>query len=216
VVLELHLLGRPTALVDGELVRLRGTKAWALLGYLLRSDRSVARARLARVLFADAADPEGALRWNLSHLRRSLGVELDGDPLRLSLPADTWCDLQLLNSGDAQQAVELPGVDDGFLCGLRVAAADEFRWWLDGERRHLAKVLADVRREAALLCWVGVTPPAPSRLPSWSPPTIHSTSTPRRCWSAACTLPLVTRTPALWQLNGRGGSAMSSGWIRVM
>jgi DNA-binding SARP family transcriptional activator len=155
VVLELHLLGRPAAFVDGEPVRLRGTKAWALLGYLLRTDRSVARARLARVLFADAVDPDGALRWNLSHLRRSLGVELEGDPLRLSLPADTWCDLQLLNSGDAQQAVALPGVDDGFLCGLRVAASDEFRSWLDGERRHLAKVLADVRREAALLCLGG-------------------------------------------------------------
>jgi DNA-binding SARP family transcriptional activator len=155
VVLELHLLGRPTVLVDGEPVRLRGTKAWALLGYLLRADRPVARARLARVLFADAADPDGALRWNLSHLRRMLGVELEGDPLRWSLPANTWCDLQLLTSGDAQQAVELPGVDDGFLCGLRVVASDEFRSWLDGERRHLAKLLADVRREAALLCLGG-------------------------------------------------------------
>jgi DNA-binding SARP family transcriptional activator len=152
VVLELRLLGRPTALVDGDPVRLRGAKAWALLGYLLRSERPVARARLTRVLFADAEDPDGALRWNLSHLRRMVGVELEGDPLRLSLPASARCDLQLLVSGDAQQAVELPGVDDGFLCGLRVAAAEEFQSWLDGERRHLTKVLADVRREAALLC----------------------------------------------------------------
>lgn len=148
--LQLHMLGGACATVDGVPVQLRGAKCWALLAYLLRTDRPVGRARLARLLFVDAADPDGALRWNLSQLRRSLGVRLEGDPLTVTLPARSWFDLDVLTSGDAAEAVELPGIDDGFLAGLRVQASEEFDAWLAAERRHVAKVVSDVRREAAL------------------------------------------------------------------
>ena len=73
--LELFLLGRPRAIRDGHPVdTLRGLKAWVLLTYLLLADGPVDRHRLALLLFPDAADPAATLRWNLSQLRRSLGV----------------------------------------------------------------------------------------------------------------------------------------------
>jgi DNA-binding SARP family transcriptional activator len=151
MVLELRMLGAPAATVDGVTVHLRGAKAWLLLAYLLRSERAAARHRLASLLFVDAADPEGALRWNLSHLRRSLGVELAGDPVRMQLPAGTRFDLDILGTGDAEEAIELPGLDEGLLGGLKVRGSDGFLSWLDMERRHLSKLVGDVRREAALI-----------------------------------------------------------------
>ena len=48
----------------------RGRKAWALLGYLLLAERPPSRRHLAELLFADADDPLGALRWTLAELRR--------------------------------------------------------------------------------------------------------------------------------------------------
>jgi DNA-binding SARP family transcriptional activator len=57
----------------------------------------VIRERLASLLFADAADPLGALRWTLAELRRAPGAPdaLRGDPVRLGLPSGSssmrWC-----------------------------------------------------------------------------------------------------------------------------
>lgn len=151
MVLELRMLGAPVATLDGVAVHLRGAKSWMLLAYLLRSDPAPARHRLATLLFVDAEDPEGALRWNLSHLRRSLGVELSGDPVKLRLPAGTRFDLDILGAGDAEEAIELPGLDEGLLAGLKVRGNDGFMSWLDTESRHLSKLVGDVRREAALI-----------------------------------------------------------------
>lgn len=151
MVLELRMLGAPVATLDGVAVQLRGAKAWLLLAYLLRSDRAPARHRLATLLFVDAEDPEGALRWNLSHLRRNLGVELDGDPVKARLPDGTRFDLDILSAGDADETIELPGLDEGLLAGLKLRASDEFMSWLDTERRHLSKLVGDVRHEAALI-----------------------------------------------------------------
>jgi DNA-binding SARP family transcriptional activator len=151
MVLELRMLGAPAATLDGVPVHLRGAKAWALLAYLLRSDRAAARHRLSALLFTDAEDPDGALRWNLSHLRRGLGVELGGDPVEVRLPPRTRLDLDVLGGGDAEEAIELPGLDEGLLAGIRVRGSDGFVSWLEAERRHLSKLVGDVRREAALM-----------------------------------------------------------------
>ena len=51
----------------------RGHKAWGLLAYLLRSRVPPSRERLATLLFPEADDPLGALRWTLSEVRRRLG-----------------------------------------------------------------------------------------------------------------------------------------------
>ena len=126
MVLELRMLGAPAATLDGVPVYLRGAKAWTLLTYLLRTDRAAARHRLASLLFADAEDPDGALRWNLSHLRRNLGVELDGDPISVQLPAGTRFDLDVLGGGGADEAIQLPGLSEGLLAGVKVRGSDGF------------------------------------------------------------------------------------------
>ena len=63
----------------------------------------MARTRLAGLVFGDADDPRGALRWTLAELRRALGVAgaLRGDPLELGLPAGAVVDVLSLAAGEA-------------------------------------------------------------------------------------------------------------------
>ena len=70
--LAIHLLGHPTVEIDGERVEPRGRKVWGLLAYLASSRSVVTREHVASLLFADADDPLGALRWNLAELRKLL------------------------------------------------------------------------------------------------------------------------------------------------
>ena len=148
--LVISLLGPPSATRDGEPCSVRGEKAWLLLARFLRADQPLARARLAAEHFPDAKDPAGALRWNLSQLRRSLGIDLDGDPVVPGLPADAVVDVHLLTGADVERAAALPGLDDGLLGGVEPTDAPAVALWLDAERRHVARLVADVRREAVL------------------------------------------------------------------
>ena len=90
----IRLLGPPRIESAGTAPRQpRGRKAWAVLAYLALQPDGISRARTAALLFPDAEDPLGALRWNLSELRRTLGADsITGDPLRLVLPAGWHCD----------------------------------------------------------------------------------------------------------------------------
>ena len=90
----IRLLGPPRIESPGASpAQPRGRKAWAVLAYLALQTAGTGRSRTAALLFPDAADPLGALRWNLSELRRSLaGVTLDGDPLRLEMQPPWRCD----------------------------------------------------------------------------------------------------------------------------
>lgn len=149
--LELFLLGRAHAVRDGQPVDVRGTKAWALLAYLLVADGHADRRRLASLLFPDAADPAASLRWNLSQLRRVLGIGLDGDPLTLTLPEGTWVDLEVLANGETVEAAEVALRGHVLLDGVAPDGLEAFRAWLDGERRHVAALCAAGLREAAVL-----------------------------------------------------------------
>lgn len=148
--LRIRLLGVPTAERHGAPVTVHGQKAWALLAYLLAASAPVPRDRLARLLFVDAADPHGALRWNLAEIRRRLDVDLDGDPVRVRLPAGCSVDVLDLAHGDAEDALDHPHLRDDYLAGLRVDASAEFEAWLDSERLHIRSLVHDVQREAAL------------------------------------------------------------------
>jgi DNA-binding SARP family transcriptional activator len=147
--LEIRLLGRPEIERDGVLATPpRGHKAWVVLAYLALSERPVARAQLAGLVFGDADDPLGALRWTLAQLRRALGVPeaLRGDPLELELPAGSIVDVRALTSGEADPALArgelLEGIDPG--------AGAAFEAWLLVERRRLAGRCEAVLRDAAL------------------------------------------------------------------
>lgn len=150
--LEIHLLGRPRVTRAGQPSPApRGYKVWGLLAYLLRTDRPPSRAELVSLLFGEADDPLAALRWNLSALRRLLGdARVDGDPLRLSLPAEASVDVDTLVRGAWGEAVDVPGIERELLEGMSFSASPAFEIWLVTERRHLGATAEAVLREAAL------------------------------------------------------------------
>lgn len=148
--LSIHLLGVPGATRDGAAVEVRGRKAWAILAYLLLAGAPVARDRLQRVFFPDASDPSGVLRFNLSQLRRQLGIDIHGDPVVVALSDDVTVDVQLLSRGSSDEALALPGLGQDLLAGTTPGDSPAFEVWLEGERRHLRALSADVLREGAL------------------------------------------------------------------
>lgn len=151
--LALRLLGPPSVARDGVAAAPpRGKKVWAVLAYLARAEAPVSRERLASLLFADAYDPLGALRWSLAELRRLLGDStlLRGEPLVLTLPADSTVDVDQVLRGTWRQALSLETVGEVFLEGLNFPGAAAFEAWLLTERRHLANASAGVMREAVV------------------------------------------------------------------
>ncbi|MEX2549979.1 MAG: BTAD domain-containing putative transcriptional regulator [Nitriliruptoraceae bacterium] len=149
--LTISLLGTAGAERDGRAVEgIRGRKAWAILAYLLLAGAPVSRQRLDTMFFPEAKDPSGALRWNLSQLRRQLGVTIDGDPVVLTLPADARVDAHLLGHLEAGAALALPGLGEDLLAGAWPDQSPAFEVWFESERRHLRALSADIIREAAL------------------------------------------------------------------
>jgi DNA-binding SARP family transcriptional activator len=151
--LSILLLGPPRMERDDAPVEPpRGHKTWGLLAYLLRSRLPPSRERLASLLFPEADDPLGTLRWTLSALRRCLGddAELGGDPLRLTLHPGTFVDIDVLERGSWMEAVAVPGLGHELLDGLAFRSSPGFDLWLESERRHVAGMSSAVLHQAAL------------------------------------------------------------------
>ncbi len=151
--LVVQLLGRPRIEVDGVSgYRFRSRKSWALLTFILLSERPPTRSRLASLLFAEADDPLRALRWCLAELRRGLGPAaiIDGDPVRLTLPPGSSVDVDVLVHGHWNAAIRLPGLGLDLLDGLALANAEPFEAWLLSQRRRLAAASESIVHEAAL------------------------------------------------------------------
>lgn len=148
----IRLLGPPAIESPGTTPpQPRGRKAWALLAYLALQADGTGRSRTAALLFPDAADPLGALRWNLSELRRTLGgVTVAGDPLRLDLLPPWRCDAM-----DAMDPATGPGTDPRrftgqLLEGLAFTDSPVFDSWLADQRYRLDNVVQSLLYEAAL------------------------------------------------------------------
>ena len=149
--LTVHLLGSPWVhRSDGISYQVRSRKSWALLACLILSEQPPARSRLAGLLYAEADDPLRALRWGLAEIRRCLGVEVDGDPVRLRLPPGAVVDVDVLRHGSWAAAVELPGLGSDLLDGIAVRGAPAFEAWLLSERRRIAAASEAILHEAAL------------------------------------------------------------------
>ena len=152
--LEIRLLGRPHIERDGEPVRVRGRKLWALLVLLRLASRPPSRAQLASLLFAEADDSLGALRWTLAQLRRALGdeAEIGGNPVNLRLGPGVVVDVDAVRSALAPRGQlpwsELPGE---LLEGVHFDGCPAFETWLLVERRQLAAQAQAMTREAALM-----------------------------------------------------------------
>ncbi len=149
-----NLLGPPLVVRDGVVFAApKGKKVWALLAYLALADRAPSRQQLGDLLFPDAEDPAGALRWNLSELRRLLGgpeTVGSGNVVQLRLPEGSVVDVHVLLGGASFEALELPGLGRELLEGVMIDASPGFDAWLLGERRRLQRVSGSVLREGAL------------------------------------------------------------------
>jgi len=149
----IRLLGPPRIERDGNVLPPpRGRKPWALLAYLILGRQPATRSHLADLLFSAALDPLGALRWNLSEMRRALGVEgaLRGDPVELGLPEFAIVDVRLVK--DSQPGSEMArSVGGQLLEGMSFAGSPSFEAWLLIERRHLEAQLEGLLRECVLM-----------------------------------------------------------------
>lgn len=151
--LAIHLLGKPAVLQDGRPVAPpKGRKVWALLAFLVCSDRPTSREQLARLLFSEADDPLGALRWNLAQLRRLLGEReaLHGEQVQLRLPSGTFVDLKAITRGTWLEGARVAGLGCDLLEGLDFPSSPAFETWLLSERRHVKASSEAILREAAL------------------------------------------------------------------
>jgi DNA-binding SARP family transcriptional activator len=152
VSLAVRVLGKPAIERDGVPMQApRGRKAWALLLYLLLSERPPPRARLASLLFAEADDPLGALRWSLGELRRALDdpLILRGDPPTLRLPQGASVDVLSLLSPEGGQ-VSASVWEGELLEGMSFSGCPAFETWLTHQRRHLSGVCQALMHERAL------------------------------------------------------------------
>ena len=182
----IRLLGPPAIESPGATpLQPRGRKAWAVLAYLALQADGTGRSRTASLLFPDAVDPLGALRWNLSELRRTLdGVTMAGDPLRLALQPPWRCDaLEVVDSAGS------PGVDPRrfngqLLEGLSFADSPVFDSWLADQRYRLDNCVQSLLYEAALAALASGVPAArPSSWRRWRCSGIRSTRTATPSWS---------------------------------
>jgi len=151
--LAIQLLGQPQIVrSSGEGYRFRSRKSWAVLAYLILSERRPTRSQLASLLFPDADDPVRALRWSLTEIRRGLGadVALVGDPLTLRLPPGTVVDVDVVVRGTWSQAVELHGLGADLLDGQAIRGSAAFETWLLSQQRHVAAASEAILHEAAL------------------------------------------------------------------
>jgi DNA-binding SARP family transcriptional activator len=129
----------------------RGRKAWAVLAYLALQPDGTGRSRLATLLFPDAADPLGALRWNLSELRRTLaGVTFDGDPLRLALQPPWRCDAAELVGAGALPRPDPRSLNGQLLEGLSFVDCPVFDSWLAEQRYRLENCAQSLLYESSV------------------------------------------------------------------
>ena len=150
--LAIQLLGRPRIVGSGEEYTFRSRKSWALLAYLVLSERPPTRSQLASLLFAEADDPARALRWSLAEIRRALGDggSIDGDPVVLRLFAGAVVDVEVVIKGAWTDAVDLPGLGADLLESTTVKGAAAFDTWLLSQQRHVAAASEAILHEAAL------------------------------------------------------------------
>lgn len=159
--LEVGLLGNPTASFKGRPITFRRRKSIALLAYIIMLDRPVPRRELAALLWPDLNPSRalGALRAVIADINRCLpdsGIVVGSDFVtreRALLDVDVWR-LSTALEGDASPDMRRHAVSlwrGGFLNGFSVTACPAFTDWQDCNfrvvhhyyRELLAKLVED-------------------------------------------------------------------------
>src|SRR5882762_8688067 len=154
VPLRVRLLGRPGLEHDGASRRLEGHKPWALLTYLLLEPRAPTRRELADLLWSEADDPLGAVRWSLSQVRKAVNPpadigERDG---RIKIDAEVLVvDAGELLRGEWDETSIDDLVRGELLEGMSFGEAPSFDTWLQMQRARVATSATDALRWAATL-----------------------------------------------------------------
>ena len=149
--LEIKLLGSPSIVLNGKATPgPRGRKSWAVIARISLGDRPLARGELVGLLFQDAVDPLGALRWSLSEARRCMHRDdlLCGDPLALH-ESDAMIDVHAL-AGTTADALRVAETAGELLAGWTFPACSEFEAWLEVERRRAQSRVEAHLRDAAM------------------------------------------------------------------
>jgi DNA-binding SARP family transcriptional activator len=123
-------------------------KTRALLAYLIATRWPNSRQSLSEMFCQESADPLGALRWNLSAIRRQLGpdvlrvsgkqVQFNPEAGMVDLKAFVRAlqgDLTVQSIEELEAAVSLYRGD--FLAGMVLPDAPDFELWLLGERARM-------------------------------------------------------------------------------
>jgi len=152
--LRVRLLGRPSLEHDGESRRLEGYKPWALLTYLLLEPRAPTRRELADLLWSEADDPLGAVRWSLSQVRKAVNppAEIGERDGRIKIDAEVLVvDAGELLRGEWDETSIDDLVRGELLEGMSFGEAPSFDTWLQVQRARVATSAADALRWAATL-----------------------------------------------------------------
>src|SRR5438128_2369048 len=152
--LRVRLLGRPGLEHDGKSRRLEGYKPWALLTYLLLESRAPTRRELADLLWSEADDPLGAVRWSLSQVRKAVNppAEIGERDGRIKIDAEVLVvDAGELLRGEWNETSIDDLVRGELLEGMSFGEAPSFDTWLQVQRARTATAAADALRWAATL-----------------------------------------------------------------
>lgn len=155
--LTIRLIGSPSMDIDGIALRApRGRKAWALLCYVLLTERPPSRRHVADILFGEADDPLGAVRWTLAELRRALGRPdiLRGDPLEPDLGPDVVVDVLAMRS-DGPTAENLLKLSGQLLDGIDIPSSHDFESWLLVQRHRVSAAVEALLRQTAVSALAG-------------------------------------------------------------
>jgi len=150
---EIQLCGSPRVLRDGTAVAgPPGHKVWALLTYLVLRETPPSRAHLGELLFPEAVDPLGALRWTLTMLRRLIGEagEVCGDPLVCTWREPPVIDVLALRSAAPEQLGAFGAAGRDLLEGMQFSGCASFEIWLGAQRRRVRGTLEALLHEGAL------------------------------------------------------------------
>ncbi len=152
--LNIRLLGAMRVERDGQPVpRFRSLKTMALLGYLIASERPVARESLAGLLWGDSSEPEalGHLRRALHNLSTLLPGCLTADRQAIEFVAGPGCQVdirlfqELERQGESAALARAAALYRGsFLEGMFLDDCPEFETWLLAERERWRQAVSRV------------------------------------------------------------------------
>ena len=160
--LEVSVLGDLQATCNGRPVGDRlSRKSRALLGYLVVTGRPQTRARLCDLLWGNAEDPRGALRWSLSRIRSAFGVHgdrllADGEQVAFDVSDRRsrvdWLVVRGLIAGGVERS-DTPALEQAsalfqgeLLEGLDLSDEFRFRAWCVAERDAVRRVRVEILR----------------------------------------------------------------------